>query len=299
LLSFYIYREHDATLSGCTFTLTGPSLSGLPVSITACSSTITGQTWFHVTQSINVPAGTGPDTLTLGFSFTDSSVPNSNIAIDDVTLEDTSSIVGDPQFIGLRGQKYQIHGIDGAVYNLISDATMQFNARFVFLGEGRCPTIGETHSAISPLSNCFSHSGSYIGELGFQQVVGKEVSTIFIKAGPASTGFSSVKFNGKELQTGQINSIETFSLNYTTSHTIKVQTSLFSFEFDNSDNFINQRFSPNVRLSTLNAHGLIGQTSRVAVNPGAIPYIEGEVDDYVIVSDNILGNDCMYNRFNF
>ena len=25
--------------------------------------------------------------------------------------------IGDPQFVGLRGQQYQVHGMDGAVYN--------------------------------------------------------------------------------------------------------------------------------------------------------------------------------------
>ena len=43
-----------------------------------------------------------------------------------------SGVVGDPQFTGLRGQSYQVHGIDGAVYNLITSPQLHVNARFVF-----------------------------------------------------------------------------------------------------------------------------------------------------------------------
>ncbi len=40
------------------------------------------------------------------------------------------------EFVGLSGQSFQVHGMDGAVYALISDENMQLNARFAFL-EGR------------------------------------------------------------------------------------------------------------------------------------------------------------------
>ena len=79
-----------------------------------------------------------------------------------------SSIVGDPQFVGLRGQQYQVHGIDGAVYNLISERSTQVNARFAFLTQGSCPVIGGVAD-----SNCWSHPGSYLAELSFQQVGGR------------------------------------------------------------------------------------------------------------------------------
>ena len=35
------------------------------------------------------------------------------------------SVVGDPQFVGLLGQSFQVHGIDGQVYNLISRSSRQ------------------------------------------------------------------------------------------------------------------------------------------------------------------------------
>ena len=51
-------------------------------------------------------------------------------------------VVGDPQFAGLRGQDYQVHGIDGGVYNVISSSLMQLNSKFVFLtGPRPCPLM--------------------------------------------------------------------------------------------------------------------------------------------------------------
>ena len=51
----------------------------------------------------------------------------------------SGATLGDPQFYGFLGQSFQVHGIDGAIYNIISDATVQVNGRFTFLGEkGHC-----------------------------------------------------------------------------------------------------------------------------------------------------------------
>jgi hypothetical protein len=49
-------------------------------------------------------------------------------------------------FIGLRGQKYQVHGLHDPVYSIISDVGIWMNARFMFLTSGRCPTFA-THRA--------------------------------------------------------------------------------------------------------------------------------------------------------
>ena len=48
---------------------------------------------------------------------------------------------GDPSCVGLRGQSFQVHGVDGAVYALLSSETLQVNGRFTFLSEGRCPVL--------------------------------------------------------------------------------------------------------------------------------------------------------------
>jgi hypothetical protein len=92
-----------------------------------------------------------------------------NFVIDDNVLADpdlVTEIVGDPMSLGLRGQSYQVHGIDGAVYNLIFAEDLQVNSRFEFLTDGTCPVISGV-----PLHNCWSHAGSYLGAIGIQQVV--------------------------------------------------------------------------------------------------------------------------------
>jgi len=77
-----------------------------------------------------------------------------------LSLQFCASVTGDPSFVGLLGQKYQVHGMDGAVYNLISDIHLQVNSRFVFLSSGRCPIIDGL-----PAANCYSHPGSYLGSI--------------------------------------------------------------------------------------------------------------------------------------
>ena len=102
-----------------------------------------------------------------------------------------TAVLGDPQFVGLRGQSYQVHGMDGAIYNLISDKNLQVNSRFVFLTEGQCPIIDGVVD-----TNCWSHPGSYIGEMSFQQVVdgklhGADVAAVVLmcaRAAPLYTG---------------------------------------------------------------------------------------------------------------
>ena len=47
--------------------------------------------------------------------------------------QSAATVSGDPSFCGLRGQLFQVHGLDGGVYNLISDAAFNLNSRFTFL----------------------------------------------------------------------------------------------------------------------------------------------------------------------
>ena len=107
---------------------------------------------------------------------------------------------GDPQFVGLRGQSFQVHGIDGAVYALISEEHTAVNARFVFLSSGRCPVLeGAT------LNNCYSHPGSYMGAISFQvRTEDGQLHTAVLTAGEADTGFASVQVDGALLTVGQV-----------------------------------------------------------------------------------------------
>jgi len=204
-----------------------------------------------------------------------------------------SQVTGDPQFVGLRGQSYQVHGIDGAVYNIISEQNTQVNSRFVFLTEGQCPMING-----KPDVNCWSHPGSYLGEMSFQAIVDGKTHAALIEAGPAQKGFAGVQVDGKALTVGDIVTFGDFSVELTSTHTVAVTTENYAFELSNSDMFINQALRATTPLSKLTSHGLLGQTHSTKTYATAIKYIDGEVDDYVIQDGNIYGTDFLFNRFN-
>jgi len=103
----------------------------------------------------------------------------------------SSFVTGDPQFRGFQGQEYQVHGIDGSVYNLITDQFLQLNAEFTFLSRGVC-----TYYLRSIHSACWSHPGSYISKIGILTSSGEQA---MIQAGGSSIGFTAVIVNGREM----------------------------------------------------------------------------------------------------
>jgi len=210
-----------------------------------------------------------------------------------------AAVNGDPAFVGLRGQSYQVHGMDGEVYNLISCPRLQVNAKFAFLTEGQCP-IG---SDGVPHTNCWSHPGSYLGAIGVQQRVGKgsesRLHRLEIVSGSRVTGFALVQVDGAVLTEGSSYKDESFSILFASSHTLEVTTEQFTFTFTNSDFFINQAVATRVPLSSLEGtHGLLGQTHSTRLYSSSLRYIEGEVDDYLITDKSIFGTETVYNRFN-
>ena len=97
------------------------------------------------------------------------------------------SVLGDPSFVGLLGQSFQVHGIDGAVYNLISDRQVQLNSRFTYLRGGECLRDAATNQ---PLFTCWTHPGSYLSELALLTNAGDYVRIV---AGEARHGFATVE----------------------------------------------------------------------------------------------------------
>lgn len=200
-------------------------------------------------------------------------------------------IIGDPQFVGLRGQSYQVHGVSGEIYNIVSDSDLQYNSRFVFLNSGECPVVDGVKQR-----GCFSHPGSYLGELGLKTSAGDR---IHLQTGSARDGFKSVSVNGHELDIGETvilaENMGTVSRNST--HLAAVAVGVWDFAFENSDHFLNQR----VRVTDsrgLRSHGLLGQTWRETTYPNSIKYVQGVVDDYVIREHDIFGDSFLYNAFN-
>ena len=208
-----------------------------------------------------------------------------------------SSVRGDPQFAGLRGQSFQVHGIDGAAYALICEHHTASNARFVFLDAGRCPIV-----AGAPLTNCWSHPGSYMQALSFQvrDEADGTVHTAVLTAGPASEGFASVEVDGVLLSVGSSVAVSSasFSVARISSHAVRVVTPSFELDVESSDRFVNlQQLRPRVPLDELTSHGLLGQTHSRTLHPSTLRHIEGEVDDYSLADDDLLATDFLYSRF--
>lgn len=257
---------------------------------------------YRGTFSVPAPAaettettGTRSMTLTIGFGQpAASTVP---VYIDDISLRyDTFSLPGvngDPQFVGLHGQNYQVHGIDGAVYNLVSSATTQVNAKFVFLDDGKCPIFDGI-----PARNCWAHAGSYLGAIGVQQVIDDITHKLAIVSGSSTQGFASVTLDGKSLSVNDtIDHGELFDVVYVSSHVVMVNTVDFAFTFENSDMFINQGVASHRPLSQLTSHGLFGQTHKRTVYPTKVKYIVGDVDDYMVDENDLFGHSFIYNKF--
>jgi hypothetical protein len=136
-----------------------------------------------------------------------------------------------------------------------------------------------------------------LGEISFQQIVDGVNHQALVTAGSAKKGFSSITVDGKTLKIGDRMSYGSFSLNYTSSHSVSISTEHFTFDLSNSDMFINQAVLSRVPLSKLSSHGLLGQTHSTKVYSTTTRYIEGNVDDYIIGDDNIFGTDFVYNQF--
>ena len=171
----------------------------------------------------------------------------------------SASVLGDPQFVGLRGQSFQVHGIDGAVYSLISEEHTAVNTRFVFLDSGGCPMVDG-----APLSNCWSHPGSYMGAISIQvrSAYDGKLHTAVVRAGSATTGFAEVTVDGTPLSIGQaVESGKSFSISRLSSHALHVRTPSFELQLESNDRFINLlQLRSRVPLSQLTSHGLLGQT---------------------------------------
>ena len=236
--------------------------------------------------------------------------------------------LGDPQFYGFLGQSYQVHGIDGAVYSLISDASVQINGRFAFLGQkGQCVTQqsirrmnNRTHSsadfdrrAAAPIQ-CWSHPGSYIGELSVRTAEGVRLVVV---PGTATAGFERIEVTVDADEVGSEDELSAsieldhagprvwrdLTVTRLSSHHVLLQVSVFVLQLSSSDGFLNLdrvEVTDWHRLRTdSRSHGLLGQTwqNPPKATQGSVKGIEGKVDDYVQHGSDMFGTDNYYNRF--
>jgi len=224
-----------------------------------------------------------------------------------ITTTNHHPVIGDPQFSGFVGQSYQIHGVSGDVYNVISTPSFQFNALFTYLESGKCRK-GTT---------CFSHPGNYFGEVGllFKDKTGV-VSRLRAVAGAVDSGMQ-LMLNDKPVAiSAEPVQIGDSSLVFDNAFEMTITTPEFSIRFTNSDMFLNQDVSINAPLlrqiqnfkhavksaipvaeliPTL-PHGLLGQTWENKTYPNRWKYIEGQLFNYAL-ADGIFGTTFSYNRF--
>jgi len=210
---------------------------------------------------------------------------------------------GDPQFSGFLGQSYQIHGVSGSYYNIISTPALQLNALFTFLTEGACRK-GTT---------CFAHAGNYFGEIGLSLKNGDKVDYVHIVAGPVAQGLK-VLINNVELAVSSTPIvIGQSTITLADSFDAIVETPEFSFRFQNSDMFLNEDVTLNRPLlekvmefkravkAGSNAteaelpHGLLGQTWQRKTYSNRFKHIQGQLFDYTV--DGIFGTEFQHNRF--
>ena len=187
--------------------------------------------------------------------------------------------------MGLLGQSFQVHGIDGSVYNLIVDRDMVVNARFRYLSSGRCPTV-------TMPSNCWSHPGSYLGEIG---VVSTRDSMLHVSSGGWDRGFKSVVLNNVTLSVGTNATVDGIELSFLSSYLLSLKVGNFQLVMENSDHFINILETHVLQWHKLSSHGLLGQTWRMPSRPGnQVRCIEGDIDDYLERNNDLLGFDFVY-----
>ncbi len=192
----------------------------------------------------------------------------SNVVVVDFLISSpAATVLGDPSFSGFQGQKpFQVHGIPGAVFNLLTAASLQLNALFSFIDRGHSMSAAEmsrehSHNAAAlPLTPAWSHPGTYLTQLGLK-IGGLQ---LLLGAGAYSTGLSHVTLVGEQrnLTVGETVRCCGSTLRLLDGWRVVVQTPLLSFTAVNADGFFNIE---QARLLSASAptqlDGLLGQSA--------------------------------------
>ena len=224
----------------------------------------------------------------LDVALTNLQVTSVAFSLPDLAIDSSSGVVGDPAFTGLLGQRFQVHGVSGSVYALLTSARLHVNARFDFLNAGGAPLphVVDTQP--------WTHPGTYLGAMSFQvrnSVNASHIDVLVVEAGEAGVGFAQVTINGQQLaaasrwqssESDELAEVDSFAVHFVQSHVLELRTAQFRFRLVNSDRFINHEMAATVPLQQLACHGLLGQTASSKQHATALRYVEGEVDDYVV-----------------
>jgi len=220
--------------------------------------------------------------------------------------------IGDPYFVGFWGQNFTVMGAPGSVYNVISDATVQINSLFIYLGDVECPKV---HGQEIP--NCINHhAGTYFGKLSISSTGGDQV---IVTAGSGKHGFSEVTVNGKLITTGAsfgnvdprprhthpLNASDldhsprsTIYVKRTNYRSLVVHAGLYEILLQNSDNYLDLTTVDVVcwdcLLQQVQPEGLLGRTW----NQNVVHNVsESEVMKYQETEANLIG--CKFEKDKF
>lgn len=202
------------------------------------------------------------------------------------------SVSGDPHFIGFRGQRFDFHGEADSVFNLVSDTSLQLNARFAN-ADLRPKKIHKT----------------YISDLGLLMAGHK----LQFGCNRGETDHI-IEFDGQPMIPGQA-----YTLGEKQSLVLRDESDKITVDFHpylirawfsrstHSSCHITLRTTYQMGTTATLPHGVLGQTASsdvlgaVLVN-GAKPLqgegtIEGNWQDYKLDSNNLFGSDFKFNRF--
>ena len=226
------------------------------------------------------------------FSFTTPftlDLPSNPLALYTATVRAAGH--GDPVFTGFNGEKFNVKGLPGRVYNVLSLPTLQLNTRFIPIKAGQAMNSTE-QSAVRrrvarlvaalgkraggsdaaggtsgttnrlPSTTSWSHNGLYMGETGVQLAGIK----LLVKPGAYATGFATVELDGVPVPvSGSPVQLPSGSsvLRWSPSE-LQVNHSAALFTLVNSDHFVNIH-SAELRLDGgaggwEHVDGLLGQT---------------------------------------
>ena len=177
------------------------------------------------------------------------------------------TVLGDPSFSGFHGQApYQVHGIPGEVFNVLTAASLQVNALFTFLDRGDALTSAEMvaarqrHSTTAlPVTQPWSHPGTYLSQLGIR--VGN--LSLLLEAGSYEEGIRAARLlSGEGLEVGQTVRDGRVSVTWETTHAVRVRHPLVSFVAVNSDGFFNVEDAQLLSKAAFQGlDGLLGQSA--------------------------------------
>ena len=268
--------------------------------------------------------GTGPSQLTI-FILNDTAptaiigAPEdqvgliSNIVTVDffISAPAAATVLGDPFFTGFHGQRsFQVHGVPGAVFNVLTAPELQLNSLFKFIDHGEAMSAAEMNKARRlsfarlPATQPWSHPGTYLSQVGLKL----GALELVIVAGPYTAGVASVTVRGensKQLAIGDSVSWCDSSLTWVDASHVKVQTPLLTFTIVNADGFFNL---DQARLLSTKAHsqldGLLGQSAdpQWAAGKGR-EWEEHMLMDYLVIEEEkpaqelLLSNEFRANKY--